>query len=84
MCGFLRGATMSPCLAEGYLPPQGNRRISVNQARKLINDTIRNLPFEEREQYRLPVNDRRVSMQPNVMPRKGFSPRNPNLPSDAR
>lgn len=61
-----------------------NRRISVNQARKLINDTIRNLPFEEREQYRLPVNDRRVAMQPNEMPRKGFSPRNPNLPSDAR
>ena len=61
-----------------------SKRISVTQARKLINDTIRNLPFEEREQYRLPVNDRRVAMQPNVMPRKGFSPRNPNLPSDAR
>ena len=61
-----------------------SKRISVTQARKLINDTIRNLPFEERAQYRLPVNDRRVAMQPNVMPRKGFSPRNPNLPSDAR
>ena len=61
-----------------------NRRISVTQARKLINDTIRNLPFEEREQYRLPQNDRRVAMQPNEMPRKGFSPRNPNLPRDAR
>ena len=70
-------------LRETYLQ-RDNKRISVNQARKLINETIRNLPFEERAQYRLPVNDKKVAMQPNVMPRKGFSPNNPNLPSDAR
>jgi len=63
---------------------KNNKRISVNQAQKLINDTIRNLPFNERAQYRLPKNDPKVAMQPNVMPRKGFSPNNPNLPKDAR
>ena len=61
-----------------------NKRIGVNQARKLINEVIRDLPFEERAQYRLPKNDPKVAMQPNVMPRKGFSPNNPNLPKDAR
>jgi len=31
-----------------------------------------------------PVNEREVSMKPNDMPLKGFSPNNPNLPSDVR
>jgi hypothetical protein len=59
-----------------------NKRVSVSQARQLINETIRNLPFSERDQYRIPTNDKRVAQQPNVMPRKGYSPNNPNLPSD--
>ena len=70
-------------LRETYLQ-RDNKRISVNQARKLINETIRDLPANQRAEYRLPTNDKKVAMQPNVMPRKGFSPNNPNLPSDAR
>jgi hypothetical protein len=31
-----------------------------------------------------PVNEKEVSMMPNDMPLKGFSPNNPNLPSDVR
>ena len=31
-----------------------------------------------------PVNEKEVSMKPNDMPLKGFSPNNPNLPSDVR
>ena len=31
-----------------------------------------------------PVNEREVSMKPNDMPLKGFSPNNENLPSDVR
>lgn len=70
-------------LRETYLQ-KDNKRVSVNQARKLINDVIRDLPFAERAEYRIPKNDPKVAMQPNAMPRKGFSPNNPNLPSDAR
>jgi hypothetical protein len=31
-----------------------------------------------------PVNEKEVSMMPKDMPLKGFSPNNPNLPSDVR
>lgn len=45
-----------------------NRNISVNEARRIIND----LPIEERDENRLPENDRRVAQLPNDMPNNGF------------
>jgi len=63
---------------------RNNERISVNQARRIINDVIRTLPFDERAQYRLPDNPKEVAMVPNDMTHKGYSPNNPNKPSDAR
>ena len=34
--------------------------------------------------FRPPVNEQQVPVAPNDMPRKGFSPKNKNLPKDAR
>ena len=72
-------------MRETYLQTGG--QISVNQARRLINE----LPPNERPKYRIPVNEAdpnnpeaTPSRRPNDMPRKGFSPNNPNLPKDAR
>lgn len=62
---------------ETYLQRGG--KISVNEARRLINQ----LPPNERPQYRIPENDEKVAQRPTDMPRKGFAPDNPNLPKDA-
>lgn len=56
-----------------------NKRISVNEAKAIINK----LPVKDRENRRLPVNNPNVAKLPNDMPHKGFHPDNPNKPSDA-
>ena len=63
---------------ETYLQKGG--KITIREARALINK----IPPNERPKYRIPQNDVKVAKMPNDMPRKGFSPNNPNLPSDAR
>ena len=61
---------------------KNNKKISVGQARKMITK----LPIKDgvRDAARYPENDKRVAQRPTDMPRKGFSPRNKNLPKDAR
>ena len=47
---------------------RSNRHISVNEARRIILD----LPIEERDDNRLPVNDPKVAQLPNDMPNNGY------------
>ncbi len=53
-------------MRETYLQTGG--KISVNEARKLINQ----LPPNERPQYRIPENDPRVAKRPIDMPNQGY------------
>ena len=59
---------------------ENSQQISVNRARKIINA----IPAKDRDQYRIPVNERRVSALPNDMKHKGYHPSNENMPKDAK
>jgi len=49
---------------------RNNKRITVNEARKLIMA----LPPDERKDVRLPVNDKKVAQRPIDMPNQGAYP----------
>jgi hypothetical protein len=57
-----------------------DERISRKQAQKMINE----IDPAERGPYRIKKNAPEVAKLPNDMKHKGFSPNNPNLPSDAK
>ena len=47
---------------------KNNKKISVNEARRILND----MDVEERDKNRLPVNDPKVAQLPKDMPNRGF------------